>query len=178
MYLETQRLTLRRMEDRDFEDWCAFAMDPDRCLMMGTEALTTREKARETFDWLMVHEKRFYAVALTDEGRCVGYIIVKNFPPVGDLPELHGKTGRSLTFCVSREYRRRGIALEALEATVRYLFEVRGVDYVNSGYFTFNEPSRRLHEKLGFQPMTESAVELPDGRTTTAIETVLFNPNK
>ena len=178
MYLETERLILRRMEDGDFEDWCAFPMEPDWWRMMGTDPLNTREEAREGFDWLMVHEKRFYAMVLREKGRCVGYLIVKNFPPVGELPELHGKTGRSLTFCVSRDYRRRGLAAEAITATVKYLFDVRQVDYVNSGYFDFNEPSRRLHEKLGFQPVTTTEVTLPDGETTTAIETVLFNPNK
>lgn len=178
MYLETERLTLRHMEDGDFPDYLAYATDEETCRMLGTWRPENEAEARESFEWLMVHEKRFYAIVLREEERCVGHLIVQNFPDVGKLPELTGLEGRSLTFCVAKDYRRRGYASEAVGAVVDYLFEKRGVDYVNSGYFTFNEPSRRLHEKLGFRPISRAAVPLPDGTTATGFETILYRDDQ
>ena len=176
MYLETERLIVRHMTEEDFPDWMEYSMDPELCRMMGTWCPVDEAEAREAFEWLMVHEKRFYAVVLREERRCVGHIIVYNFPPVSDLPELAGLTGRALSFCVSEAYQRRGIATEALSAVLDHLFTTRGVDYVNSGFFDFNLPSRRLHEKLGFAPVWEESVELPEGGTARGIETILYNP--
>ena len=169
MYLETQRLIVRRMEDADFPHWCSYATDSRLCRMMDTPILSTLEDARQAFDWLLAHEKRFYAIVLREEMKCVGHLIVYNYPDIGDLPELQGKTGRSLSFAVSGAYRRRGIAAEALTATIDYLFDRRGVDYIISSYYTFNEPSRRLHEKLGFKPLAGND---PAGEST--VKAILF----
>lgn len=178
MHLETKRLILRHMTEEDFPDWLEYAMDPESCRMMGTQSYGTPEEARQVFDWLLVHEKRVYAIVLRAENKCVGHLIVYNFPPISDLPELAGKTGRAMSFCISRAYRRRGIACEAISSVIDYLFNQRGVDYVNSGFFDFNEPSRRLHEKLGFVPIASSDVSLPTGGTAKAIETIMYNPKQ
>lgn len=177
MYLETRRLILRRMEESDLPDFNAYNSDPELCRMMGTWHPENEAEEREAFEWLMVNEKRFYAIVLREENKCVGHIIVKNFPDVGNLPELSGLEGRSLSFCVAKDYRRRGYASEAVGAVVDYLFNMRGVDYVNSGYFTFNEPSRRLHEKLGFVPILKTTVPLPDGEPVIGVETVKMSPS-
>lgn len=176
MFLETCRLTVRRMTDGDLPDWLEYAMDADSCRMRGTAPYPDPREAARAFEWLMAHEKRFYAIVLRSENKCVGHLLVYNFPPVSEEPELRGLTGRTLSFCVSKAYRRRGIATETLSAVIEYLFVHRGVDYINSGYFDFNLPSRALHERLGFRPFSESPVTLPDGETVRAVETVLYNP--
>ncbi len=177
MYLETERLILRRMTAEDFEDFCAYATDPERCRMMGTAPLRGREEALEAFQWMLFNEKRFYAVVLREENRVIGDIVVQNYPEEGVRPELAGKTGRVLSFCIASAYRRRGYAAEALRALIGYLFESRGVDYVVSGYFDFNGPSAALHEKLGFRFFTVSDVPLPDGSRARATDTILVNPS-
>lgn len=176
MYIETERLILRRMTQDDFEDFCEYAPDPERCRMMGTEPLKNLDETREIFQWLLFNEKRFYAIVLKDRGKCVGHIEVQNFTPIAPLPQLAGKTGRTLSFCVSKYYRRQGYAFEALTALIGYLFGSRGVDYLSSGYLEFNEPSKKLHEKLGFRPIATTAVTLPGGEAAIGIETVLYNP--
>lgn len=46
MFLETDRLVLRKFQEEDFEDFFAFAADREMCRMMGREDLTDREHAR------------------------------------------------------------------------------------------------------------------------------------
>lgn len=176
MYLETRRLILRRMTADDFGDFLEYAPDPERCRMMGTDPLRGREETLAAFEWLLFNEKRFYAIVLKSENKVIGHIEVQNYPAESDRPELTGKTGRSLSFCVSKYYRRRGYALEALTTLIDYLFESRGVDYITSGYFDFNTPSAALHEKLGFQPFASSEIPLREGGSAPGTETILYNP--
>ncbi len=177
MYLETDRLILRRMTAEDFEDFYEFAPDPERCRMMGTYPLNSRKETLEMFEWLLFNEKRFYAVVLREENKVIGDIEVQNYPEESVKPELAGKTGRVLSFCISKYYQRHGYATEALRALINYLFDSRGVDYIVSGYFDFNAPSAALHEKLGFKFFDTTDAPLPDGTHTRATDTILLNPS-
>jgi RimJ/RimL family protein N-acetyltransferase len=47
-------------------------------------------------------------------------------------------------------YRRNGYASEAIALTLRYYFHERRYQKVNASVYSFNEPSIRLHERLGF----------------------------
>jgi RimJ/RimL family protein N-acetyltransferase len=47
-------------------------------------------------------------------------------------------------------HRRKGYASEAVRLILRYYFEERRYQKVNAEVFNFNEPSKRLHERLGF----------------------------
>jgi len=52
---------------------------------------------------------------------------------------------------VLEEHRGRGYASEAICLVLRYYFQERRYQKANVGVFAINEPSRRLHETLGFQ---------------------------
>lgn len=51
---------------------------------------------------------------------------------------------------VFEEHRGRGYASEAICLVLRYYFQERRYQKANLGVFAINEPSRRLHESLGF----------------------------
>ena len=51
---------------------------------------------------------------------------------------------------VRSDYRRQGYAREAVGLVLRYYFQERRYQKVNVEVFSFNEPSMRLHERLGF----------------------------
>jgi RimJ/RimL family protein N-acetyltransferase len=73
---------------------------------------------------------------------------------VGDLT-IHGCQRRSGTFAygisVKKEHRRKGYATEAIILALRYYFQELRYQKVNATVNDFNEPSVRLHEKLGFR---------------------------
>lgn len=176
MYLKTERLILRQFGEEDFPDFCAYAMDPERCRMMGTDLLPDPDAAWESFSWLRTYEERFYALEYREEGRVIGHLIVTSPPPhVQDMPELAGKTGWTLSFCLAPPYRRRGLMSEALRAVTGRLFGEEGADYVNCGCFSFNTASQRLQEKLGFAFLTSAVIER-NGEEITAIDQILWRP--
>ena len=174
MFLETERLVLRKFQEADFSDFCEFVMDPERNRMMGNYEVNSADDARDLLEWFLHGEKRAYAIVYKENGKVIGDLTVYDSPPVENLPHLAGKTGRALSFSISRGYRRRGLIVEAVTAVIRRLFEVEGVDYVNSGYLDFNAPSRELHQKLGFTYLTTQSFRREDGPELTSIEMILW----
>lgn len=171
--LKTARLVLRRHREEDFPDFCACAADPEVCRMCGNEPPEDEAALRRSFRWFMGQE-RCCAMALRETGRVVGRLSIGDLPPcIRDLPALAGKRGAALSFALSRDFRRRGLMTEALEAVIAHLFQREKMDYVNCGYFSFNEPSRLLQEKLGFTYLASSPYPGPGG-DITAIDNILW----
>ena len=173
MFLETKRLIIRRFRDEDFDDFCDFAMDDDMSRMMGRDMLHTRADARLTFTWLKNREKRGYALVLKDMGRVIGNLTVTQVPRFEEtIHRLEGTEGRSLSFSISRHYRRQGLMEEAVRAVIDALFE-EGLDYIECGSFDFNTASAALQKKLGFEYLTTEHFDM-DGEMRTAIERILW----
>ena len=173
MFLETERLILRKFREEDFDDFCDFAMDDEMSRMMGRSRLRTRADARLTFMWLKNREARGYALELKSTGRVIGNLTVTQVPRFTEVVRsLAGYQGRSLSFSVSRHYRRQGLMEEAVRAVIDALF-AEGMDYIQCGSFDFNTPSRNLQKKLGFEYLTTEHIEM-DGKVCTAIERILW----
>lgn len=174
MFLETERLVLRKFREEDFPDFCAYAMDLEMCHMMGNDPMDTEEAARVTFDWLKDKEERSYAMILKESGHVIGNLNVVSVPgELLDLPALAGKEGRALSFCISRLYRRRGLMSEAVEAVIDRLFREEGMDYAECGYFDFNAVSHAFQEKLGFSHLVTMEIDFKGERVTT-VENILW----
>lgn len=177
MFLETDRLILRRFEQEDFADFCAFAMDDEMCRMMGRAPMPDEAAARVTFDWLKNHEPRGYAVVLKETGRVVGNLTVAELPKhLMKMKELDGKKGCALSFSIGRLQQRKGLMSEAVRAVVHRLFEEEGLDFVNCGYFHFNRASEGLQRKLGFEHLLTEKVDF-GGETIVCVDNILWNKN-
>ena len=61
----------------------------------------------------------------------------------------NGTFGYGIT--IRREYQRRGYASEAITLVLRYYFQELRYQKASVRVYSFNEPSIRLHERLGFQ---------------------------
>lgn len=176
IFLETDRLILRRLEETDFAGYAAYATDDEMSRMMGRAFLKTEADIRANFNWLKDKEPRCYGIVEKAGGQLVGNLTVSAPPPpVAALPQLQGKRGEALSFCICRAAQRKGYAAEAVRAVVDELFNAEHADFVQCGCYTFNEPSRRLQEKLGFSFLTRLRVPTPQGEAET-IEHILWNP--
>ena len=176
MLLETDRLILRAHQPEDFEDYCAYIInDDERSRMMMTDPIHSVDEARSLFDWKLNHEtERWYAMCLKEEdNKIIGGITIHPVPKAwADHPELLGKRGVSFSYSTAPLYRRRGLMEEAVRALIEHLFREEGIQYINCGYMDYNQPSRRMLEKLGFTHLLSDTFEM-DGTTYTAIENIL-----
>ena len=151
IFVETERLFLRRLEEADFADYAAYAVDDEMSRMMGRAFLHTEADIRQNFDWLKNKEPRCYGIFEKASGRLIGNLNISAVPGfLASLEPLAGKQGQTLSFCIRRESQRRGYAAEALRAVIDELFRVEQMDFAQCGCYVFNEPSRRLQEALGF----------------------------
>ncbi|MDE7054274.1 MAG: GNAT family N-acetyltransferase [Oscillospiraceae bacterium] len=172
MFLSTERLLLRKWEERDFPDFCAYAMGEEMSRMMG-DILYTEEDTRASFDWLKDKEERGYALVLKETGRVIGNLnIVSVQEHLANLPELRGKRGVGMSFAISRQYRRQGLMSEAVKAVAAELFDREGFEYIQCGCFSFNTASAKLQEKLGFTHLV--TLPEPDNPETITVENVLW----
>lgn len=173
MFLETERLILRRFREEDFDDFCDFAMDDEMSRMMGRDLLHTRADARLIFTRLKNREKRGYVLELKSTGRVIGSLTVTQVPRFDEtVRRLEGSEGRALSFAISRHYRRQGLMEEAVRAVIAALFD-EGMDYIQCGCFDFNTASKALQEKLGFEYLTTEKIDLA-GKRHTAIQRILW----
>ena len=173
MFLETERLILRKFREEDFDDFCDYTMDDEMSRMMGRDRISTRADARLAFMWLKNRVERGYALELKSTGRVIGSLRVCQVPRFDEaVRRLGGWEGRSLSFAISRHFRRQGLMEEAVRAAIAALFE-EGMDYIQCGCFDFNTASRALQEKLGFQYLTTERIDL-GGKRCTAIQRILW----
>ena len=172
MNLETKRLLLRPYEAGDWVDYVAYFNDPEMWRMMGYRPFEREEDFRGDFQWRL-ENPGVTALVLKDEGRLIGHICAGElYPPLLEREELRGKKGVSLSFSLHRAYRRQGLMREALAAILDELFRSGGLDFVSSGYFSFNAASAALHQSLGFRPLFSHHIER-NGETIEVIETIL-----
>lgn len=154
---ETERVLLRPICGDDFEDYFEYAVQPEQQRLCGNAEVKTRGEAREVFDFMTdpSHPALYFAIVLKAENRMIGNLSIGIYPFIETDEALAGKRGVSLSYVLNEKYWRRGIMTELLKALIPFLLRDAGLDFVNSGYFTFNEGSARLHAKLGMRHYTD-----------------------
>lgn len=138
MYIETERLILRRFELRDEQDLCAYMLQrvdeqfecyPDFTAEKSAEEIAARVKSTA-----------FIAIELKETQRVIGniYLGVRDF------------NGMELGYVLNREAQGRGFGSEAARAAVDWAF-AHGVHRVYAECAPENTASWRLLEKLGMR---------------------------
>lgn len=144
---EGQVVRLRAVEPRDWEFFWHNAGDTETermndaiefpWQMERVKAWTEKTSQRETTNDVF----RFIIETLAGEA-------------VGTL-NTHTTNSRFGTFMyglsIARPHWRKGYGSEAIRLTLRYMFDERRYQKVNAEVYSFNEPSMRLHERLGFR---------------------------
>jgi RimJ/RimL family protein N-acetyltransferase len=142
-----KRVRLRAIEPEDWETFYAWNQDSDAARGMyltpfPQSKAAVREWTASTATRSPEHD-RFFFVIENLEGEIVGSISTHECDP------RHGTFGYGLG--IRREHYRKGYASEAVLLLLRYFFRERRYQKVNAHVYSFNEPSLRLHERLGFQ---------------------------
>lgn len=174
-FVETERLLLRRVCEKDFPYFRADLTDREMDRMMLRWPCETEEDIRLGFEWFLYKEERAYAVVHKESGETVGNLTVYNRVPecVANHEALRGKSGKSLSFAVLPAFRRRGYMYEAVSAVIDRLFRLEKADYINCGYLSYNAPSGALQQKLGFTYLLTERF-LFDGQEMESVENILW----
>lgn len=174
MFIETEGLVLRKFQEDDLNDFCEHVMDDEMCRMMGRKLMQSREHARWNFDWLKDKEQRCYGLVYKETGRIIGNLTVCNvLNELLELEKLKGRLGTGMSFYISKNYQRKGLMLEAVDAIAKQLFDIEGMDYIQCGHFPFNTASEMLQKKLDFEYLITRRYD-DEGVEVVSVENILW----
>ena len=156
--LMTQRLILRRWNQKDAEDLYRYACDPDVGPIAGWPPHKNPDESRTVIRDVL-NGREAYAICLKEDGRAIGAIELK----------LNGHTDLTdrddeceMGYWLGKPFWGRGIVPEAVTEMLRRAFEDIGMQKVWVGYYEGNSKSKRVQEKCRFRFQRKSeGVDVP-----------------
>lgn len=145
--LKTQRLLLRPWVMTDLDDFYEYASVDGVGQMAGWLPHESKEKSKQILE-IFINEKKTFA--LVYNGKVIGSLGIEKYSEK-DLPEFDNQPGREIGYVLSKNYWGQGLMPEAVNAVIKYLFEVEKLDFIVCGHFIDNYQSQRVQEKCGFQ---------------------------
>ena len=139
MFLETQRLILRKPEVTDVDDYLSF-VNSDFVQQFNAMTPVTREKAEFQFSNAQ-DDCSVIAIELKQTGRLIGMIYTQ------EDSLRYGVASKELSYFLREEESRKGYMKEAL---IHHLFKTENLTCIAARSFVPNIASQRLLESLGF----------------------------
>ena len=145
VFLETERLTLRKMNGRDYKDIRDMLADPD--VMAAWERVYTTKK--EVMDWIIRQMRRY-------EKELTGYFLAVDRAggeAVGQIGlmwnNIRGRRCLEVGYILKKAHWGKGYAAEGAKACMEYGFELFGVDKIYAAIRPENMRSRAVAERIG-----------------------------
>ena len=170
--IKTERLLLRPFRESDLQDFYEYCKVDGVGQMAGWLPHKNLEESRVILD-MFIREKK--TLALEHRGKVIGSLGIEFYKET-DYPEFSDLPGREIGYVLSKEYWGQGLMPEAVNAVIRYLFEVENLDFLICGHFARNNRSRRVIEKCGFRYSRTVPFETEYGTQDRSMEYVLFHP--
>ena len=173
--VETPRLLLRPFRDSDLADLYEYLAQKEQQRLAGNSPCDSVDDARMRLEYILraEHPQAYFAIVLKDENKVIGNLTFNLYPFLEQDEILQTLRGVTLSYILNEKYWRRGLMTELLRAVYPILFEQAGLDYIQSGYFVFNEASAALQRKLGMRLWTEERFVM-DGILYETREMILF----
>ena len=151
--IQTERILLRPFREADLPDFLEYVSQESIQRSAGMYYDNEAQK-REDFESCLPtqeHPPVRFAIEWRETGKVIGSFSLGIYPFVVTDPVLSRLRGVSLSCVLHEGYQRRGIMTEIFRAFLELALGRHDLDFVNAGYFAFNEASRRLQEKCGFR---------------------------
>ena len=173
--IETSRLLLRPFHASDLYDLYEYLRQKEQQRLSGNPPCDSVDDAKMRLDYMLHadHPQRYFAIVLKAEEELVGNLTFAPYHLLDRDETLRALRGVTLSYILNERYWRRGLMTELLRAVYPFLFEQVKLDYVQAGYFDFNEASGALQRKLGMRLWTEASFEMDDISYKTK-EMILF----
>lgn len=168
--LTTDRLTLRPWRESDLYDFNEYARVDGVGQMAGWNPHRNLEESKEILSRFITGKKVF---ALEHQGKTIGSLGVEKYKEE-HYPELSDLQGREIGYVLSKDYWGRELMPEAVKAVIAYLFDTVGLDFIIVGHFDWNNQSRRVVEKCGFQYIKTTKFETRYDTVETCMDYILW----
>ncbi len=171
--LKAQRLTLRPWKESDLNDFYEYASVDGVGQMAGWMPHNSIEESKNILSHFIEGKKTF---ALEYQGKAIGSLGIEKYKEE-TYPELDPLQGREIGYVLSRDYWGQGLMPEAVNAVLEWLFNEEKLDFIMVAHFDWNNQSRRVIEKCGFQYIKTAPHDTRYNTVETCKEYILYNPN-
>lgn len=172
--LTTKRLTLRPWKESDLDDFYAYASVDGVGQMAGWIPHRNRDESKRILD-SFIRGKRVFA--LEYQGKVIGSLGIEEYSEE-NYPELAPLHGREIGYVLSKDYWGQGLMPEAVQAVIGYLFDTVGLDFILVGHFKYNDRSRRVIEKCGFDYVKTTSYVTRYDTLEASVEYILYHPER
>lgn len=153
--IETERLLLRRWQDKDLEPYARMCAHPEVMRFIGAGSTLNREQSEEQVSRFVRHwEERGFGLWALEEKEGGAFVGFAGLSYQEDWPEGEHKT--EVGWRLDRAFWGRGLATEAARASVDYGFENLRPERIISIIQPGNVASCRVAEKAGLTLQGES----------------------
>ena len=171
--LKTNRLTLRPWRESDLSDFYEYARVDGVGQMAGWLPHRNLEESRTILSHFIEGKHVF---ALEYQGKAIGSLGVEEYKEK-NYPEFSHLQGREIGYVLSKDYWGQGLMPEAVKAVIQWLFDAEKLDFIMVGHFDWNNQSRRVIEKCGFQYIKTVPYQTRFNTTENALDYILYNPS-
>ena len=175
--LETDRLILREWYLDDVDDLFQYASVPG----VGEAAGWPHHKDKEESSYRVKHfieEKHTFAIVYKENNKVIGSLGIDEYGMEDKLSEFFDYQGREIGYVLSKDYWGKGIMTEAVQAVIKYLFDILDYDFLICGHYDKNDRSRRVQEKCGFVPYRKLVFDTKLGVQEPGVLALLKNTKK
>lgn len=172
--IESERLFLRGWETEDYVDLFEYASDPQVGSNAGHSTIHTYDEAKKIVANYISND-RAYAIVLKAENKVIGSIGTDDVAPDETLKYLKQ---RYIGFTINPRYCDNGYATETVQVFTLHLFTEENIELLWSSHFTFNERSKKVIEKCGFEYKfsKDKIVKVANNAIVVELFYNLFNP--
>jgi RimJ/RimL family protein N-acetyltransferase len=141
--LTTKRLTLRPFKLSDAADEFEFASLEEVGFNAGWKPHTSIEESEKVIADFIAQDE-VWAIELKESSKVIGSI---GLHPDSLRKELNTK---EIGYVLSPHYQKQGLMLEAVLAVIEFGFKKQNLSLIGANHFSFNESSKRVILKAGF----------------------------
>jgi len=143
MVLETERLYIRRFEEKDLPDFYAYASDPLVGPSAGWKPHESLEESEEILNGF-IKSADIFAMEHKNEGKIIGSL------GLHEDRKRDFKGARMLGYAMGKDYWGQGLMTEAVNVLLEYAFDQLNMEIISAYHYPFNLRSKRVLLKAGF----------------------------
>ena len=144
--LNSERLILRNWQESDSSDLYEYAKSELVGPNAGWKPHQNEEESKEIIK-MFIKNNDSYAIVLKSENKVIGSIGLHHRKPDETLNDLKQ---REIGYVLNPNYWGKGFIPEAVNFLLNYGFNELNLDLIWCGHFDFNNNSKRVNEKCGF----------------------------
>ncbi|MBC7088296.1 MAG: GNAT family N-acetyltransferase [Tissierellales bacterium] len=141
--IRTDRLLIRRFKLTDLSDFYYYAKNPNVGPNAGWDYHRSKEESLDILKNFVISDE-VWAIEYFSEKKVIGSIGLHKDR------KRDNKDAKMLGYVLSEDYWGKGIATEAAKSIIKYAFEELNIDILSVYHYPFNERSRNVILKCGF----------------------------